>query len=129
VGELVGREHAEHVRLVFRLFARTVQLSLAVFAVDDLSVVARDDGVEAEVERLVEQRRELDLLVAAQARVRRAALRVLGDEVVDDVELEPLREVPDIEGNAERVGDAARIHRVFDRAAAARALPQRAARA
>ena len=67
-------------------------------------VVPGDDRVEAERERPVQQRRELDLLVAAQARVRGAAGRVLGDEVVDHVGAEPLGEVPDVERDAEHVG-------------------------
>ena len=57
--------------------------------------------VEAERDGAVEHRRELDLLVAAQARVGRAAGGVLGDEVVDDVGAEPLGEVPDVERDAE----------------------------
>jgi hypothetical protein len=64
--------------------------------------VTRADRVEAELERPFEQGGELDLLVAAHARVRRAARAVLGDEVVDDVVAEALGEVPDVERDAER---------------------------
>ena len=124
VRELLCREHAEHVALVFRLGARTVQLAVAVGVFDDLRVVAGGDGVEPERERLLEQGGELDALVAAHARVRRAAGRVLGDEVVDDIGLEPLGEVPHVIGNAEHVGGALRVHGVFDRAAAAAAGAQ-----
>ena len=59
--------------------------SRPVGAVDEPRVVAGGDRVEAERERLVEDGGELDPLVAAQARVGRAAGGVLGDEVVDDV--------------------------------------------
>src|SRR5690606_39100714 len=69
----------------------------------------------------------LDALVAAHAGVRRTAGRVLRDEVLDDVVAEALREVPDIEGDAETVGGAPRVHRILDRAAAAAACAQRPA--
>ena len=85
-GELVGVEHAEDVALVLGRVDGAVQLARRPSsAVDDLGVVAGGDGVEAERDRLVEQGGELDPLVAAQARVGRAAGGVLGDEVVDDV--------------------------------------------
>ena len=63
--------------------------------------------------------RELDLLVAAQARVRRAAGGVLADEVLDDVLVEAVAEVPDVERDADHVGRPARVVGVLDRAAAA----------
>jgi hypothetical protein len=47
--------------------------------------VAGAHRVEAECERLVEDGGELDLLVAAHARVGRAPRGVLRDEVIDDV--------------------------------------------
>jgi hypothetical protein len=48
--------------------------------------------------------------------------RVLGDEVVDDVGLEPVGEVPDVEGDAEHVaGHPMGVAGVLDGAAAARA--------
>ena len=88
---------------------------------DDRGVVAGADGVEAEGERLVEQRGELDLLVAAQAGVGGAARLVLGDEVLDDVLAEALGEVPDVERDADDVGGAAGVAGVLDGATAARA--------
>src|SRR5699024_7985709 len=69
----------------------------------------------------VEQGGELDVLVAAHARVRGAAGLVLGDEVRDDGLLELLREVPHVVGDAEHVRGAAGVGGVLDRAAAARA--------
>ena len=74
----------------------------------------------------VEQRSELDALVAAQARVRGAAGGVLRDEVVDDLHREARAEVPHVEGDADPVGDAAGVHRVLDRAAAAGTRAERA---
>ena len=91
----------------------------------DPRVVPGADRVEAERERPVEHRLELDLLVAAQARVGGPARRVLGDEVVHHVLLEPLGQVPDVERDADHVGGAARVPRVLERAAAARPGPVR----
>ena len=88
-------------------------------------MVTGDDRVEAERQRPVQHGRELDLLVAAQARVRRPAGGVLGDEVVDDVLGEALGEVPHVERDAELVGDPAGVVRVLDAAAAAGAAAQR----
>ena len=84
------------------------------------------DGVEAERQRPVQHRGELDLLVAPQARVRRAAGGVLGDEVVDHVVGELRRRGP-----RRRTGCRARRRPGGRRgrprrAAAARARAQRA---
>ena len=57
-------------------------------------VVPGAHRVEAERQRLVQQRGELDLLVAAQARVRGAAGGVVLDEVVDDLLGEARRRSP-----------------------------------
>ena len=123
VRELLGGEHAEHVGLVLRGIRRPVQLE-SVGAVDERRVVAGADRVEAELDRALEQGRELDLLVAAHARVGGAAGAVLGDEVLDDVVAEALREVPHVERDAEAIGRAPGIHRVLDRAASAAAGAQ-----
>ena len=77
-------------------------------------------GVEAERERLVQHCGELDLLVAAQAGIRRATRGVLVDEVVDHVGVEALGEIPDVERNADHVGGPPGVARVLDRAASAR---------
>ena len=71
--ELPGGEHGQHVGLVLAGIGGQVQ-----GAVDDLRVVAGAHRVEAEGEHAVEHRRELDLLVAPQARfgVRPAAYSV-----------------------------------------------------
>src|SRR5690606_40426859 len=60
------------------------------------------------------------LPISAHARVRGAPGGVLGDEVVDHVGAEALAEIPDVERDAEQVRRTAGIHRVLDRAAAAR---------
>ena len=120
VGELLAGQHAEHVGLVLGRVDRAVQLG-TVGALHDLRVVAGGHGVEAERQRAVEHGGELDLLVAAQARVRGAAGGVLVHEVLDDVLVEPLGEVPDVERDADHVGGAAGVVGVLERAAAARA--------
>jgi hypothetical protein len=103
-----------------------MELAVAFSVGDDVGVVPRCDRVEAQVDGLLEEGRELDALVAAHARIRRAPRRVFGDEVIDHVGLEPLGEVPDVVRDADLVRDALRIHRVFDGAAAARARAERA---
>src|SRR3954454_20458178 len=102
VGELVGGEDGEYVGLVLAGVGGPVQDSVL-----DLRVVAGTDGVEAEGQRLVQDRGELDLLVAAQARVRGAARGVLGDEVLDHVAVEALGHVPDVERDADHVAGPA----------------------
>ncbi len=84
-----------------------------------LRVVAGGDRVEAEPQRPVEDGGELDLLVAAQARVGRAAGGVLVHEVLDHVLVEAVAQVPDVERDADDVGRPAGVVAVLDRAAAA----------
>ena len=103
-----------------------MQLAVAVRIHADVGVVAGGNGVESERERLLQHRRELDLLVAAHARIRGAPGGVFGDKVVHHVGLEALAEVPHVERDAEQGGRAAGIHRVLDCAAAARAGAQSA---
>ncbi len=119
VGELPLVQDAEDVRLVLGLVGGAVQFARAVGEGDDLRVVAGAHRVEAEREGLVEQRRELDLLVAAQARVGGAPGLVLGDEVLHHVLAEAFRQVPDVEGDADHVRGAAGVAGVLDGAAAA----------
>src|SRR5690606_11337231 len=121
VGELPVVEHPEDVRLVLGHVGGAVQLARAVLADDHLGVVAGAHGVEAEGQRLVQQGGELDLLVAAQARVGGAAGLVLGDEVLDDVLAEPVGEVPHVEGDADDVGGATGVAGVLDGATTPRA--------
>ncbi len=109
----------EHVGLVLAHVDRPVHLDRAVGRGLELRVVPGRDRVEPERERPVEHGGELDLLVAAQARVGRTSGGVLGDEVVDDVVGELLAHVPDVERDAELVGGAAGVAGVLDRAAAA----------
>ena len=56
----------------------------------DARVVAGRDVLGAQLARLDQQRIELDELVAANARIRRAAAGVRLDEVLDDLVFEDL---------------------------------------
>ena len=119
VRELLLVEHAEHVGLVLAVVDGPVHLDQPVVAGAQLGVVTGRDRVEAERQRPVEHRGELDLLVAAQARVGRAAGGVLVHEVLDHVLVEALGQVPDVERDADHVGGPAGVVGVLDRAAAA----------
>ena len=87
--------------------------------------MAGADRVEAERDRAVQDGGELDLLVAAQARVRRVAARVLVHEVLHDIGVEAFGQVPDVERDADHVGGAPRVPGVLERAAAPGAGPVR----
>ena len=65
--------------------------------------------IEAQGDRALGQREELDLLVAGQAGIGRLPRSVGGHELVDDVVLEPVGEVPDIERDPEYVRGTTRI--------------------
>src|SRR5215472_6767802 len=88
--------------------------------------MAGTDRVEAERYRAVEHGCELDLLVAPQTRIRRAAVSVLTDEVLDDVGVESFGHVPYVERNADDIGGAPGVTGVLECAAAARPATVRA---
>ena len=112
VGDLLGGEHGQHVGLVLAGIRGPVQDAVA-----DPRVVAGAYRVEAERQRAVEHRRELDLLVAAQARVGGAARGVLGDEILHHVAMESLGHVPYVERDPDDVGGPAGVPGVLQRAA------------
>ena len=118
VADLLGGEHGQHVGLVLAGIRSAVQ-----DAVTDPRVVAGAYRVEPEGQRTVEHRRELDLLVAAQARVRGAARGVLGDEILHHVAMESLGHVPHVERDPDDVGGPARVPGILQRAAAPRPGP------
>jgi hypothetical protein len=72
--------------------------------------VAGGDGVAAEHAAAAEEVAELGVAVAADARVGRPPLRVLGDEVVDHVAGELALHVEDVVRDAQPVGHALRVH-------------------
>jgi len=120
VGDLLGGEDGQHIGLVLAGIRGPLQDPVA-----DPRVVTGADRIEAERQRAVEHRRELDLLVAAQARVGSAARGVLGDEILHHVTMESLGHVPDVERDPDDVGSPARIPGVLQRAAAAGTGPVR----
>ena len=77
-------EHADDVALVLRRVRAPADPQRAVGAVDDAGVVPGGDGVEAELVGPAQERVELDVAVALDARVRRAAGGVGGDVGLDD---------------------------------------------
>jgi len=81
--QLVRRHREQEVRLILAGIDAAAQLVLAI-AGHDLRVVARDEHVGPDRTRALEERRELDVLVALHTRVRRLAGEVRLDEVVDD---------------------------------------------
>ena len=109
MGDLLRGEHAQHIRLIFCPGCCAMQLTVAVGIRHDRGVMSGDDRVEPEVERFLEQCGELDALVASHARVGGATGLVLGHEVVDDIDRESCREVPDIKRDADDVGRAAGV--------------------
>ena len=83
-------------------------------------VVSGSDGIAAEQLSPPQQVPELGVGIATDAGVGRAAARVLRDEVVDDVAGELILHVEDVVGDAQRIGDPARVHDAVQPAAGAR---------
>ncbi len=112
--QLLRGQHRQYVGLVLGHVHGAVQ-----DPVPQPDVVPGGHRVEAERDRPIQQRGELDLLVAPQARVRGAAGRVLGEEVGNHVLEEVLAEIPDVVRNPEQIADSTGVEGVLDRAAAA----------
>ena len=104
----------EEVRLVLRAIEAAMQ-----HAVVDARVVARRDPLRVDRVGLHEQIAELRERVAAHARNRRAAARVLVHEVVDDVAAERALEIEHVVRHAELLADAPRVVDRVERAARA----------
>ena len=92
---------------------------------DDACIVARADRVEAECLRTVENRREFDGLIAAQAGIGSSTGSILLNEVLDDLLGELLGEIPYIKGNPQHVSDASCVMGIRSRAAALRTTTHR----
>src|SRR2546425_7957758 len=82
------------------------------------SVMARCQIVSTQRPGLLEQRPELDSVVAGQARIRRAAHCVLAHEMVDNARRELLLEVEYVVADAQNVRPASCVVRILDGAAA-----------
>ena len=120
--ELRLAEHVQHVRLVLRAVGATRDTARAVGPQHDARVVAGGDRVDAERGGPSQQPIELEVPVALDARVGRAARGVVGDVGRDDLRVEVVAEVEHVVVDAELVGDASGVVDVGDRAAAGVAL-------
>jgi len=118
--QLVRPHHGQHIGLILGGVGRPMQFTDPVATNDDACVVAGGDGVEAQSCGTLKQRVELDVLVAPNARIGGAALRIFAQEVGDDQVVELVAQVPHVVGDAEFVRGTARIVAVLHRAAAAR---------
>ena len=107
-GELGGGHGEQEVGLVLAGVAAAPEL-VAGAARDDLRVVAGDEEVGADRAGAREQRRELDVLVALDARVGGLAGEVGLDEVVDDGGAELGGEIDDVVRDAEVGAHGARV--------------------
>ena len=125
--ELLDRHREQEVRLVLAGVEATPQLVIAA-VVDDLRVVAGDEYVGADRTRPLQERRELDVLVALHTRVRRLAREGRLDEVVHDRGAELGGEIHDVVRDAEVCGDRARVLDIARAAAPATRRCRRAAR-
>ncbi len=111
-------EPVEHVRLVAARIAGTMQRHQRAPPSGTGVVAGREVG-RAGGSSPLEQHAELDALVARDAGVRGAALRVTVLEVPDDSGLEITLEVPDVVRQVERRGDTPGVIDRVDRAASA----------
>ena len=114
--ELVARHREQEVRLVLARIGAAPQRAIA-----ELRVVAGREPVGADRAGAREQRRELDVLVALHARVRRLAGQVRLDEVVDHGRAELRAQIDHVVRDAEVRAHRARVFDVARPAAAARA--------
>ena len=107
--ELFGGEHTQNVGLVFGPGGGAVQF-FATFALDHGGVVTGRDGVKSQCQPSLHHRIKLDVLVTAHAGVRGATLSVLIHKILNNIGRKALGEIPDVEGDAQHVGYAPRIH-------------------
>src|SRR2546423_1217458 len=106
--ELPLAEHVERVGLVLRSIARAEQMTAPVIAGRDPGVVPGRESITTELaDDVVEERIELDVLVARHARIWRLPAGVGVHETIDDPLAEDLRVVERIERNTEGGGSAA----------------------
>ena len=119
LGEVAdGKEHilqlllahdAEHVALVLGFIYGFQQVNCAVGLAAQPGIVPGRQVVCTHAARVVEQIVEADVAIAGDAWIGREAVRILGDERVDDELLERLLDVDQVEGNAQLVGHPARV--------------------
>ena len=122
VRDLLAGQHAQHVGLVLVRIRPAVQLGPA-GPLLDARVVACRDGVESQRSGPVHHSGKFDALVAADAGIGGATGPILVEEVVDDLALEAVGQVPHVERDAQQISDAPGIARIVDGAAAPRTRP------
>src|SRR5215213_1439122 len=83
------------------------------------AIVTGADGVKTQCDTTAQNRRELDLLVAAQTGIRSTPGGILGEEVAHHIISKAIREIPHIERNAEYIGSPASVVSILLGAAAA----------
>ena len=85
--------------------------------------MARRNRIEAKRHALLQQRSELNLLVAAQAGIGGLTAGVGIHEVRDDLFFEFFRKVPDIKWNSQLIADTTGVGRILQRTATAGLFP------
>ena len=85
---------------------------------DDPCVMTCGDRIESQSQGAVKNSPELDVFVAAQARVRRAIVLVFGKEVSHHLFGKLGGEIPHVERDTQSIGNTARVSSVVDGAAA-----------
>src|SRR5215467_10036962 len=126
--KLITAKNCQHVRLILADINASNEPVASVHAGDGLQagVVTCANCIKAKGDCPVQDSSELDLLVAAQARVRRVAAGVLSNEVLDHISVEPLSHIPDVERDADDIGGSPGVARVLERATTARSCSIRA---
>ena len=120
MGELLLGEAEEEVGLILGQIGGALENPAGARRIELVDrVVAGGDAVGADGARGLEQLVELEMVVAERAGNGRAAGEILVDEGPDHVALEALLLVDDVVGNAEVLGDVARVVDIVERAAAA----------
>ena len=112
-------EVVERIRLVLVGVDALLEHIAARLVLRDARIVARRDVIRAELHGLLQEPLELDVAVAGDAGIRRPALRVVREEVIDDLFLEHLLEVHGVMRDADDLRHAARIVDTAEAAAAA----------
>ncbi len=104
-------EHVQHVALVLRSIGAALEPEAAAGRGDDTGMMPGGHRVEPEQARPGEQAVELEMAVALDARVRRAAPLVVGDVGFDHMTVEVVGEVEHDVIDAELLRDPARRRR------------------
>lgn len=117
--EFCGRHRKQEIALVFVGIDTTAEIPAAVVAPLDARIVAGCDHLGTESAGPLQERRELNVLVALYARIRCFSLEIGIDEIIDHGFVEYTLEVDHVVWNAEVLGDAAGVLDIARTAAAA----------